>query len=113
MASIYKINPKWKSYNDLHNEGGDGYNPYKKWLISSEISPKSNEKSIDNGHETNRRNEIIKGPSGKPMRVSEIIDAITKAEASILKTTDSYGKKIQQEYINDAKESLSSAGIKI
>ena len=27
-----KINPKWKQYNDLYNEGGEGFNPHEKYL---------------------------------------------------------------------------------
>ena len=26
------INPAWKQYNDLQNEGGEGYNPHPKWI---------------------------------------------------------------------------------
>lgn len=26
------INPAWKAWNDLQNEGGEGYNPHAKWI---------------------------------------------------------------------------------
>lgn len=30
-----KINPQWAEYNRLHNEGGEGYNPYPQYLDQS------------------------------------------------------------------------------
>lgn len=32
MKKTWKINPEWVKYNNLHNEGGEGYNPHTKWL---------------------------------------------------------------------------------
>lgn len=31
----FKINPAWKAYNDLQNEGSEGYNPHPKWIVGS------------------------------------------------------------------------------
>lgn len=32
-----RINPEWRAYNTLHNEGGEGYNPNPKYI---ETAPK-------------------------------------------------------------------------
>ena len=29
------INPQWLAYNNLHNEGGEGYNPHRKWIAKT------------------------------------------------------------------------------
>jgi hypothetical protein len=29
-----KLNQAWQSYNDLNNEGGEGYNPHPKWITA-------------------------------------------------------------------------------
>lgn len=28
------INPKWVAYNNLNNEGGEGYNPHPKYIVT-------------------------------------------------------------------------------
>jgi hypothetical protein len=33
------INPVWKAYNDLHNEGGEGYNPHDKYIETGAGEP--------------------------------------------------------------------------
>jgi hypothetical protein len=33
------INPMWKAYNDLMNEGGEGYNPHEKFVESGAGEP--------------------------------------------------------------------------
>lgn len=33
------INPMWKAYNDLINEGGDGYNPHEQFISSGKGEP--------------------------------------------------------------------------
>lgn len=30
------INPKWLAYNDVENEGGEGYNPYPKYIADTD-----------------------------------------------------------------------------
>lgn len=34
-----KINPLWSAYNNLQNEGGEGYNPHQKYLSSGSGEP--------------------------------------------------------------------------
>jgi hypothetical protein len=29
---MQKLNPEWTSHNNLHNEGGEGYNPHPKYI---------------------------------------------------------------------------------
>ena len=29
-----QVNPKWIEYNNTYNEGGEGYNPHKKYIAS-------------------------------------------------------------------------------
>lgn len=30
-----KLNPMWIAYNNLHNEGGEGYNPHEQYITES------------------------------------------------------------------------------
>ncbi len=47
-----KLNPEWKKWNDLQNEGGEGYNPHPKWIqadsssIPSSATPKSSPRLV-------------------------------------------------------------------
>lgn len=34
-----KINPLWTAYNNLHNEGGEGYNPHEKFIGADSGEP--------------------------------------------------------------------------
>lgn len=36
--SNFAINPEWKAYNDVMNEGGEGYNPHRKWVAKSAVA---------------------------------------------------------------------------
>jgi hypothetical protein len=45
-----KINPEWTAYNNLHNEGGEGYNPHPKHLSAT-----CNDASLGIIHEYNGR----------------------------------------------------------
>lgn len=44
----YKINPKWLAYNNVVNEGGEGYNPHPKY-IAAPIVNKSARKIVYGG----------------------------------------------------------------
>lgn len=33
------INPLWTAYNNLHNEGGEGYNPHEKYITTGGGEP--------------------------------------------------------------------------
>jgi hypothetical protein len=33
------INPAWVAHNALYNEGGEGYNPHRKWIAKLSVKP--------------------------------------------------------------------------
>ncbi|KQP37589.1 hypothetical protein ASF44_14700 [Pseudorhodoferax sp. Leaf274] len=35
MSNSHTINPAWKAWNDVQNEGGEGYNPHEKWIAKT------------------------------------------------------------------------------
>lgn len=43
---MLKTNPAWKAYNDLQNEGGEGYNPHPKFIATALVRPIGSSKMI-------------------------------------------------------------------
>lgn len=33
-----RINPAWRQWQDLQNEGGEGYNPHAKWISAAPVA---------------------------------------------------------------------------
>lgn len=73
-----KINPKWVSYNNLHNEGGEGYNPHAKYI--GESSEPAWSKMMDRMHQLER---IMDGTSVSDPQYADMASEVDKLRAAI------------------------------
>lgn len=101
---MYKINPEWKKYNDLQNEGGEGYNPHKKYISAnigqkeiSKTSPTANAGTID---------RLLNDERGNLIRESKLRENLAKDLVRLQKLTDQYAIAIVAKSIAHAKNQL-------
>lgn len=100
---MFKINPEWKKYNDFFNEGGEGYNPHKKW-ISAEEKTEAKTTAITSSATANDR--LLKDQRGNHIRESALRANLEKDLARLEKVTDPFARKIIEESIAHAHAQL-------
>jgi len=98
---MFKLNPEWKKYNDFFNEGGEGYNPHKKW-ISAEEKPAEKIAAA----EQQKSDRLLKDMRGNNIRESALRANLEKDLARLEKVTDPFGRKIIEDSIAHAKAQL-------
>ncbi len=99
----WQINPKWKAHNDLYNEGGEGYNPYEKWLnnipgASSYSVPSSNTSAKTVSKEQtktpySKERKYVAPGSSIPKTRDQIKEDVEKDKAKLDKL-EGFGKEI-------------------
>lgn len=95
-----KINPKWKSYNDLNNEGGEGFNPHSKFISPNPTQPKKQPPL------TNNQSGYCRDERGNTVARETLAKRLEKDIELIQRLTNDYAIKITQESINFAKKEL-------
>lgn len=98
---MLKINPEWKQYNDLMNEGGEGYNPHKKWIPAGKETAVTVSSTASAGQD-----RILKDQRGNNIRESAIRANLHKDLARLEKVTDPVGRKILEASIAHAQAQL-------
>ena len=74
------INPLWTAYNQVHNEGGEGYNPHPKQLDGGDGEPVWS-KLDDKLYRTMR---IMEGTSSSDPRYAELESQVVDLKAAIV-----------------------------
>lgn len=98
------INPEWKKYNDLMNEGGEGYNPHKKWVYAASESPVAAKVATASKQDIDSR--FVRDQRGNLVRASAMRESMQKDIARLEKITSEAGRKITIESIEFAKQQL-------
>ena len=94
-----KINPKWKQYNDLNNEGCEGFNPHRKFIEST------NDKKAKSTQINNARS-FCKDEKGNTITSEKLSERLKNDLEVIKRLTNDSAIKITQESINFAKKEL-------
>jgi hypothetical protein len=96
------INPAWIAYNDVQNEGGEGYNPHPKYVAraAAVVAPAAALSALTNKLVRNQRGNLIKA--------SAMAEQLAKDEARLPKITDAYGRKLTEEAIAYARAALAA-----
>lgn len=107
-----KINPAWVSYNNLFNEGRDGYNPHRKYLPADSSSVKAAQASTVSQPTISaieNPNGYCKNERGNDVRRSDMLARLNKDLASIETITNAYAIEITKQAIEHAKQQLGIA----
>ena len=88
---MYKINPKWVRHNDIHNDGGYGYNPHPKYIEVPAPAAASPEAPV-------KAAKIYRDARGT---VIDPVAKIAEAQARLATTTDTFARKLIERSIAD------------
>jgi hypothetical protein len=95
------INPAWKAWNKIQNEGyEDGYNPHQKY-IKKKIEKKAEQKKNDYSAET----KIVMFQK-RPFRVGELRKMLDENVSRLKNLTNEYAIKITKNEIAEIKKAL-------
>jgi len=96
-----QLNPAWKRFNDLHNEGGEGYNPHPKFIAaqSAAAAPKTG---------AGAASRIVKDERGNHISAAKLAERLARDEARMLKITDESARAITQAAIEFARNALAA-----
>lgn len=74
------INPAWLAYNNLQNEGGEGYNPHQKWVakVAAPVAAKS----------AATADRMLTQADGRVVPESKVRARLAKSEATIATLTN-------------------------
>jgi len=100
-----KINPAWISYNNLHNEGGEGFNPHPKYLVSTPAKAVS-AKPAQAAASTANADDLIKDERGQWVRRSVLVARLADYEKRLPGITDKFAREIVQKSIDFARAAL-------
>lgn len=95
------INPAWKQFNDLHNEGGEGYNPHPKYIARAAapvVAPAA--KAV--------ANKLVKDERGNTVPAAKMAERLAKDEACMLRITDASARSLTQARIDFARAALAA-----
>jgi hypothetical protein len=95
--SAYRINPEWVRYNNLHNEGAEGYNPHQKWLSAPAA------KAATAAH---AQVDCVKDERGNMVDRSKMEARLAADVVRIERITDPFGREIVQASIDHARKVL-------
>lgn len=84
-----KINPKWVEYNNVYNEGDEGYNPHPKFIANKQST-------------TNDKKYCLNG-TGMPKTLQGWRVELDDAERRLAKITDKFAIEIVKKSIADIK----------
>ena len=93
------INPAWKAYNDINNEGGEGYNPHPKFIARAAIGASVAAKAAADSR-------ILKDERGNLIPAAKMAERLAKDGARLARITDESAKAITQASINFARAAL-------
>lgn len=92
------INPAWKQFNDLVNEGGEGYNPHPKF-IARQVAPVAAKAPAAAAR-------LVKDERGNLVPAAKMAERLSKDEARMTKITDASARAITQTAIDFARAAL-------
>lgn len=92
------INPDWLRYNAFQNEGGEGYNPHRKWIAKAAPQASRVAASSDN--------RMLRDESGNLIPARKLAARLATDEARLLKITDETARRITQAAIDHARAQL-------
>lgn len=93
--SKFRINPQWQEHNDIYNEGGDGFNPYNRWISAPSTQNNNDKKYCLDG-------------AGSPKTLQEWRVDLAKSEERLEKITDKFGIEIVKKSIESIKALIDS-----
>ncbi len=96
------LNPAWKAFNDLHNEGGEGYNPHPKW-IARQAAPVAVKPAVA---AASGASKYVKDERGNTMTAAKMAERLAKDEACMLRITDASARSLTQARIDFARAAL-------
>ena len=95
------INPAWTQYNELVNEGGEGYNPHPKF-IARQAAP------VTKPTVAVAAARMLKGERGNYISAAKLAERLARDEARLSKITDESAKAITQASIDFARAALAA-----
>ena len=98
--SNFAINPKWLAYNDLQNEGGEGYNPHAKWIAKAAAPVVTSTAASDK--------RILRDERGNLIPAAKMAARLAKDTATLPRLTDESARRIVQASIDFAAAQLSA-----
>jgi hypothetical protein len=97
-SKMNAINPAWKQFNDLYNEGGEGYNPHPKF-IDRQAAPVVAKHSAATAR-------LVKDERGNIVPAAKMAERLAKDEARLARVTDASARAITQASIDFARAAL-------
>lgn len=95
------LNPAWKAYNDLANEGGEGYNPHPKFIARAATPVVATAaKAV--------ANKLVKDERGNTVPAAKMAERLAKDEARLTKIADASARAITQASIEFARAALAA-----
>ncbi len=92
-----KINPAWKAYNDVMNEGGEGFNPHAKY-ISAPVAAVARPAAV--------ANKMLRDQRGNLIPADKLQAALDKDIARLSKITDASARALTEQSIAHARQQL-------
>lgn len=93
-----KINPAWKAYNDLINEGGEGFNPHPKYIAST-VAATVRPAAV-------ATNKMLRDQRGNLIPADKLQSALDKDLARLAKITDASARALTEQSIAHARQQL-------
>ena len=92
-----RINPAWQAFNDLVNEGGEGYNPHAKWIAKAATA-----KAVV----ASTNNRMLRDQSGNLIPARKLIASMERDITRLASITDESARIITQAAIDHARSQL-------
>lgn len=89
-----KINPAWQAWNDLQNEGAEGFNPHAKWIAAAPVRAVSSD------------NRMLRDERGNLIPAAKLAARLAKDESRLSKIADLSARLITQQSIDFARAQL-------
>ena len=97
------LNPKWKSYNDFQNEGGEGYNPHPKFIRTQAIEQRQS------GQQPTP-NRMLRDQQGNLVPELKLRASLDRLKTRLAGISDASAKTIIQASIDHAERQLLGGG---
>lgn len=92
------INPAWKQFNELFNEGGEGYNPHPKFIARSAAPATAKAPAV--------AARLVKDERGNTVPAAKMAERLARDESRMTKITDASARAITQAAIDFARAAL-------
>lgn len=95
------LNPAWKQYQDVVNEGGEGFNPHPKYITRQSVPAVAKPVATASSR-------MVKDERGNTVPAAKMAERLAKDEARLAKITNESARAITQASIDFARAALAA-----